>query len=210
VTTTHDVRRATGHHSAVLVGVALVVAELVLAALWYPWVVDHLVLRSSLPYAVLRLLIVAPEYGLLAVAVALIARSTIRGTTAVALATAAGAVAWGSSLLLHHLVQTPHDLVAHHGTATFINDVTIIAVPLLAALAWGAARRTGRFWLIGVVVAPAMRWWIEHGQWWFNLTDGHSFRVTEGVGMALAILPVLLAILACWALEQADTARTPA
>jgi hypothetical protein len=206
-----DVRRpAATPRSAVLTGAALVVAELVLAVLWYPWVVDHLVLRSSLPYAVLRLLIVAPEYALLAVAVAVIARSAVRGTTAVALALAAGAVAWGSSLLLHHLVQTPHDLAAHHGTATFINDVTIIAVPLLAALAWGAARRTGQLWVLGVLVAPAMRWWIEHGQWWFNLTDGHSFRVTEAVGMALAILPVLLAILACWALDQVETGRTAA
>lgn len=212
MTTTPDVNQpvAAGPRSAVLVGFAVVVAELVLAVLWYPWVVDHLVLRSSLPYAVLRLLIVLPEYVLLSLAVAAIARSAIRGTTAVTLALAAGAVTWTASLVLHHLVSTPGDLAAHRGTATFINDGTIILVPLLAVLAWGTARRTGRLWLLGILVAPGLRWWIEHGQWWFNLTNGHAFRLTEAVGMGLAILPVLLAILACWALEQVERDRTPA
>lgn len=204
MTATHDVGQplVSGPRSPVVVGVGLVVAELLVATLWYPWVVDRLVLRSALPFALLRLLIVLPEFALLAVAVAVIARSTIRGTTAVGCALAAGAVTWVSSLLLHHLAGTPLDLAAHHGVATFIDDLTIVAVPLLAALAWGAARRSRRLWLLGILVAPAMRWWIEQGQWWDRLTQGHAFRVTEAVGMTLAILPVLLAILTCWALEQ--------
>ena len=58
--------------------------------------------------------------------------------------------------------------------------------------------------------APALRWWIERTDWVFRVTLNHGFRAIEAYGMALAILPVLLAILAGWALEQLERARTEA
>ncbi len=209
--TTDDRRGVTVHpRDALTVGVALVLAELLLATLWYPWVIEHLVLGSRLPFGLLRVLIVLPEFLLLAVGVFLIGLSRGRRVAAVALALGAGLVAWGVSVVLSHLVHTPADAVMHHRLGTFLGYVSLLTVPTLASLAWGVARRGGWWWLLAVPLAPALRWWIERTDWVFRVTLNHGFRAIEAYGMALAILPVLLAILAGWALEQLERARTEA
>jgi hypothetical protein len=202
-------RRTPTTFGAVPIGVALVVAELLLALLWYPWVVDHLVFSSSLPYGVLRLLIVAPEYALLAVAVHLVGLTQQRRVSGAGVAVAAGLVVWGVSVVQSHLIHTRADLRAHHTTASVLSWFVLLAAPTLATLAWGLARRHGRWWLVAVPLAPALHWWIEHTDWVLRFTLHLSFRVGEAYGMALVIAPVLLAVLACWALEQAEHARTP-
>jgi hypothetical protein len=205
---TESDRRTPTTYGAVPVGVALVVAELLLALLWYPWVVDHLVFSSSLPYSVLRLLIVAPEYALLAVAVYLVGLTQQRRVSGAGLAMAAGLVGWGVSVVLSHLIHTPADVRAHHTTASALSWFGLLAVPTLAALAWGSARRYGWWWLAAVPLAPALHWWIERTEWFFRLTLHLSFRLGEGYGMALVIVPVLLAVLAGWALERVEHTRT--
>jgi hypothetical protein len=195
-------------YEAVGVGVALVVAELLLALLWYPWVVQHLVFSSRLPYSVLRLLIVLPEYVLLAGAVWLVGRSRPRRVMAVALALAAALVAWGVSVALSHLIHTPADIAVHHRVRAVLDWTVLLAVPTLAALAWGVARRRGRWWVPAVAVAPALHWWIGRSDWPGRLWQGApTFRLSEIIGMSLAMLPVLLAILCCWAVEQLEHAR---
>jgi hypothetical protein len=197
--------------SAVPVGIALVATELLLAVLWYPWVVDHLVLRSdALPYGVLRLLIVAPEYLLLAVAVHLVGFSGSRRSGAVSLALLAGLVAWGVSVLVSHIASTPAELLQHRDLLTNLERGTLIVVPTLGALAWGVARRKGRLWLLAVPIAPALHYWIQRSEWPFRLETHLSFRGAEAVGMSLVIIPVLMAILAGWALEQVEASRSAA
>jgi hypothetical protein len=191
------------------VGVALVVAELLLAALWFPWVAEHLVLSSPLSgsYGALRALIVGPEYALLAVAVWLVALTASRRPAAAALALAAGLLSWGVSVLLSSLLHTPADLQAHHRLTTFLGYTVLLGVPALATLAWGVARRVGSWWLVSVPVAAGLHWWIERTDWLLRATAHGGFRVSEALGMTLAITPVLLAILCGWAAEQVERSR---
>jgi hypothetical protein len=194
--------------SAVPVGIGLIVAELLLAFLWYPWVVDHLVFDSSLPYEVLRLLIVAPEYALVAIAVYLVARRPALRLPAVALALLAGLVVWGWSIVNSRLAHTPADIAAHRQLLDTLSWISIISVPTLAALAWGVARRQGGLWLLAVPLAPALHWWFQHSDWTFREQMHFGLRGFEAVGMGFVIVPVLLAILACWALEQVEASRS--
>jgi hypothetical protein len=184
------------------------VAELLLAFLWYPWVVDHLVFDSSLPYEVLRLLIVAPEYALVAIAVYLVARRPALRLPAVALALLAGLVVWGWSIVNSRLAHTPADIAAHRQLLDTLSWISIISVPTLAALAWGVARRQGGLWLLAVPLAPALHWWFQHSDWTFREQMHFGLRGFEAVGMGFVIVPVLLAILACWALEQVEASRS--
>jgi hypothetical protein len=195
--------------SAVAVGVSLIVAELLLALLWYPWVVEHLVLRSRLPFEVLRLLIVAPEYLLLSLAVSLVALTRERRVAAVCCALLAGLVAWGESVVVHHLASTPFDLARHRELLTDLNSATLVVVPLLGALAWALARRHGPG-VLAIALAPVLHYWIQHSQWAFSLGAQHGFRMSEAIGMSLVIVPVLLAILAGWALEERPAATVAA
>jgi uncharacterized membrane protein len=210
MTVTADTRPGipTRWHGAVPVGIGLVVAELLLAVLWYPWVVEHLVLRSGLPFEVLRLLIVAPEYLLLALAVHVVGLNRGRRVVAVCFALLAGLVSWGTTVLISHLAPTPLDFRQHRDLFTFIVRATLILVPTFGALAWGAARRLGRLWLLAVPIAPVLHYWIQTSDWPFRLESRLSFRESEAVGMSLVIVPVLLAILCCWALEQVEHSRS--
>ena len=59
-------------------------------------------------------------------------------------------------------------------------------------------------------LAPALHWWLQHSDWTFRAQMHLAFRKSEVVGMAFVIVPVLLAILAGWALEQVESSRSPA
>ncbi|WP_151084486.1 hypothetical protein [Nocardioides cynanchi] len=194
---------------AVPVGTALVVAELLLALLWFPWVVDHLVFGSGLSYEVLRLLIVGPEYLLLAVAVYVVARRPALRLPAAGLALLAGLVVWGWSILASHIAHTQAEVATHRHLLDTLSWIAVVAVPTLAALAWGVARRRGGLWLLAVPVAPALHWWFERSDWKFRIQIHFDFRGSEVVGMTFVIIPVLLAILAGWALEQVDPSASP-
>lgn len=197
-----------GPDRAMRVGIGLVVAELLLAFLWFPWVVEHVVLASHPPVAVYRALIVGPEYLLLAIAVFLVGLTRRRRIIAACFALLAGLVSWGASVLVAHLVSTPFDIAQHRSLVITVDRTTLIAVPLLGALAWGTARRHGRLWLAAVPLAPLLHWWVQHSEWPFRIESQLSFRGSEAVGMTLVIVPVLLAILCCWALEQVEDAGT--
>jgi hypothetical protein len=208
MTTATEARQGVATRSAVSVGIGLVVAELLLAFLWYPWVVDHLVFDSSLPFEVLRVLLVLPEYLLLAIAVYLVARRPALRWPAVALAVLAGLVVWSWWVVSSHLAHTPGDVFAHRHLLDTLSWISIISVPTLATLAWGVARRQGGLWLLAVPLAPALHWWFGRSEWTFSLGAHFGFRGSEAVGMAFVIVPVLLAILAGWALEQVEASRS--
>ena len=200
--TTTEARQGVATGSIVPAGIGLVIAELLLAVLWFPWVVEHLVLPDRLPYDVLRLLIVGPEYLLLAIAVHLVARRPALRLPAAGLALLAGLVSWGHSILVSHIAPTISQAAAHRRLLDVLAWIVLIALPALAALAWGVARRRGGLWLLAVPVAPALHWWLQRSEWPFRLEQHVAFRVSEVIGMSLVIAPVLLAILAGWALEQ--------
>jgi hypothetical protein len=193
---------------AVPVGIALIVAELLLAVLWFPWFVEHVALRSDLPFGVLRLPIVAPEYLLLALAVSLVGLTHDRRVAAVCCALLAGLLTWGVSLLVPHLASTPADLARHRDLLDLLDTAALVVVPLLGALAWALARRHGFLGLLATPVASLLTYWIQHSQWPLTLRTHLSFRGSEAVGMSLVILPVLLAVLAGWAAEQVQAARS--
>jgi hypothetical protein len=210
MTTTTDTRLGVGSRwqSAVPVGIGLVAAELLLAFLWYPWVVDHLVFDSSLPYEVLRLLIVLPEYLLLGAGVALIGLTRPGRLAGICCALLAALVSWGFSVVSQHIADTPSEVSQHRDLLTSISHATLILVPTLGVLAWGVARRRGRLWLLALPIAPALHYWVQTSQWPYRLEQHLSFRGSEVVGMSLVIAPVLLAILAGWALEQVEDSRS--
>ena len=190
--------------SAAPVGVGLIVAELLLALLWFPWVVEHLVFHHRLPYEVLRLLIVLPEYLLLAIATYLVARRPVLRLPAATLALLAGLVVWGLTIVMSHLAHTEAEVAAHRSVLDTLSWIGVISVPTLAALSWGVARRQGGLWLLAVPIAPALHWWFGRSDWTFRLGTHFGFRGSETVGMAFVIIPVLLAVLAGWALEQVE------
>ena len=80
-----------------------------------------------------------------------------------------------------------------------------LLIPTLLALAWGLARRTGRTWVLGVAVAPALAWvqrslqlhstqWQEwqfrHDSWWLHRLE--------------YIAPAIVAAVVCWLIERAE------
>ena len=74
----------------------------------------------------------------------------------------------------------------------------------------GRRPRQGRLWLLAVPLAPALHYGIQRSRWPADLESHVTFRAAEAIGMSLAILPVLLAVLAGWALEQVDAAPSVA
>jgi len=145
-----------------------------------------------------------------AIALLVTARSPGRGSAAALLALATGTYLWG----LYQLFST---YVWDDGRAgpTSIRVYTwaeLLVVAVLVPLAWGVARRRGRAWVAGLVVAPVVAavlrelqlhwvWWREH-----VALDLHSYHWT--VVAMLYVAPFVLGALACWLVEVA-TRRTP-
>jgi hypothetical protein len=188
------------------VAVCALVATLVVAGYlaYFRLMTTHLVprLEGHWPQSrlgVLRFLIDVSPYVLLGVVLLLWGR-TRRGRRAGALCAAlAGLVDWG--------VQEAAERLYAHGvlSTTRINllDWTLtLVIPTLVALGWGLARRSGRGWLVGVLVAPALAWthrmlqlhssrwqaWeLDHGQWWVVRLE--------------LLAPMVAACLLCWLID---------
>jgi hypothetical protein len=149
----------------------------------------------------LRLLVDVSPYALLALVLLVWGRSVSQGLRGALCALVAGIADWGlqeaeNAVFEHHrLTQT--DLRLFDWTMTLL-------LPTLVALAWGLARRSGRAWLVGVLVAPGLAavrhlletrssaygtWELHHGQWW--------------VGRLEFVAPMVVACLVCWLIEHA-------
>ena len=87
-----------------------------------------------------------------------------------------------------------------------------LVLPALIALAWGVARRWGRIWLVGLLVAPALSAAFHelfvHSAWW--QTQTHHWLVAEQVSGLPHIAPAVAAAVVCWLIEAAATRRTRA
>jgi len=155
---------------------------------------------SALPLDVVVFLGTAPPYLVYALVLAfwgLDRRHRIAGASCGALA----------GLMMWVLGEVEQRWIIHHPTQASLRALewtSILMLPTLLALAWGLARRRGRVWLLGIVVAPALagvhhelllrsrRWWsweLRLDQWWEK--------------QLLFIAPVVAAALVCWLIEVA-------
>jgi ABC-type sulfate transport system permease component len=79
-------------------------------------------------------------------------------------------------------------------------------------LAWGAARRTGRAWLAGLVVGPIvaalLREMQQRWEWWNDHVTFSAYSWSWILQAVAFVAPFVLAVLACWALEARTTSPT--
>jgi hypothetical protein len=78
-------------------------------------------------------------------------------------------------------------------------------LPLGAALAWGVARRDGRWWVAGLVVAPLVALlirWMDPNPFADDVALWASLRA-----LVLHVVPAILSGLTCWALEWWEQRR---
>ena len=120
----------------------------------------------------------------------------------------AGVASWGIPYAYQKLFYE-RDHITQTNLRVFEWMVTLL-IPTLVALAWGLARRSGRAWLLGVLVAPALAgthlmlqlhngdwqsWEFHHGQWWVVRLE--------------YIFPMVAACLVCWLIEWAREPEDP-
>jgi hypothetical protein len=86
----------------------------------------------------------------------------------------------------------------------------LLVAPTLCALAWGVARRWGRLWVVGLLVAPVvavvlreldLRW-----AWWHThliAPRGDHQLMNEIV----VVLPIVAAALTCWGIDEVELRR---
>jgi len=189
---------------SVVVAVVLVVAYVAYDRL----VVQHLVPRlvghwpESL-IGLLRFLVQAGPYLLLALVLIGWGIDAGRRLLGALAAVATGVVAWGVPYAYQKLVYEQGNSSVRLIELYFW--LMVLLLPTGLALAWGLARRTGRLWAAGVLVAPALSavhyelqhhnpdflsWEFHHQTWWFNDAE--------------FLTPVVLACLLCWALEHLE------
>jgi hypothetical protein len=125
-------------------------------------------------------------------------------------AVATGVVFWGIDRMFESYVWDS-------GT-TSVSSVRVftwseLLVPaLLVPLAWGLARRSGRGWLLGVLVGPVVAAVLRELQlrvtWWQDRVAGPGPHYHWQLQAVVFVAPFVLAVLACWAIE-ARGPRTP-
>ena len=207
-TTLRTPRTTTGRQSVtlcVLVATAIVVAwvlyrHYVFAHLagrivgWAPfgnrfWVVDLVsALLLSLPYAVALLL-----WG----------RDLSRAAAGATTALASGLYLWALDQVFANYVWD-----SRASTATSLRIFTwasLLVVAALVPLAWGLARRSGRDWILGILVGPAvaalLHELVVHSSWWQREVALYQHRWSWVLQAVVYVAPFVLAALACWAIE---------
>jgi hypothetical protein len=193
----------------VVVAAAVVVGWVLYRHYAYPHLLERVVRREVvinrfwLVNLVQALLLCLPY----ALALLLWGRGLPRGTTAAAVAVATGLFAWGWT-------QVFADYVWDHGPPSqpslriFVWG-SLLVVATLVPLAWGLARRRGRAWIGGLLLAPlvaaALRELELRWTWW-------QHRVSEHweLQAVVYVAPFVLAALACWAIEQRSEMKSSA
>lgn len=190
-------------------GVASAVTSAVVVAgcLWFydywharasPW----LVIRwDDLPQSLLALVSTIVPFAVLAVALGawgIDRRHRVLGSAG---AVAVGLVDWALLEGLQHWASSTDDIDRLVSTYEW---ALVLTVPTGLALAWGLARRSGKVWAVGLLVAPVLSaarlalhqrwspyadWQLEHASFWARELGYLS--------------PAILAGLTCWWLEAA-------
>ncbi|HET7071682.1 MAG TPA: hypothetical protein VFI40_12710 [Nocardioides sp.] len=190
-----------------LVMCALVAAVVVAGYLAYFQLMTHTVphLYGHWPtgfIGLLQFLVEVSPYALFAVVLLAWGRSLRRRLAGAVCALVAGVADWGIQYAFDKLIYERGHFTQ---TNARVFDWTMtLLIPTLVALAWGLARRSGRAWPVGVLVAPALAWarhmlqfhnsdfqsWeFHHGQWWVVRLE--------------FIAPMVAACLVCWLIEVA-------
>lgn len=156
------------------------------------------------PYAqlgLLRFLIDVSPYALLAVVLLVWGRSRRQRVAGALCALLAGVADWGIAYAFEKLVLDPDHLTAMNFR---VYDWTqVLLIPTLVALAWGLARRSGRAWVLGVLVAPALAW--VHHMLQLHNPDWQSWEFHHQQWWVLRlelIGPVVAACLVSWLIER--------
>jgi hypothetical protein len=90
---------------------------------------------------------------------------------------------------------------------------SLLGIATLVPLAWGLARRSGRGWLLGIVVGPVVAAILRELQlqwsWWHDRVAADGHNIHWQLQAVAFVAPFVLGALACWAIEVARTRRTP-
>ncbi len=127
------------------------------------------------------------------------------GGALIALATAG--YVWGLYQVFRNYVWGEH---ASNTSVRVYAWAALLVAPTLCALAWGVARRWGRFWVVGLLVAPAvaellrelaLRW-----EWW------RTHLIVPPVEHQLmhelvVVAPIVAACLTCWLIDRFELRR---
>ena len=156
----------------------------------------------SLDTALGFVVVVAP-YALLAAILAIWGLDRHHRGAGAACALLAGVSSWGIQYGYQKLFYE-RDHITQTNLKVFDWTLTLL-IPTLLALAWGLARRTGRAWVLGVAVAPALAWvqrmlqlhstqwrtWeFRHESWWLHRLE--------------YVAPAIIAAVVCWLLDRAE------
>ena len=198
-------------------GVCVAVAVAVVVG-WLAY--DHWILLrldahlTSLGFVVERLWLVNLSFVLLGylpfvVALALWGRTPARRGAGALIALVTAGYVWGLyEVFLTYVWGEP----ASAASVRLYTWAGLLVAPTLCALAWGVARRWGRRWVLGLVVAPlvavllrelSLRW-----DWWRT----HLLVPREDHWLAnelVTVLPIIAAALVCWWIDAAELRRAP-
>jgi hypothetical protein len=196
----------------VVVGTAVTLGWVLYRHYWLNDVVARVLRWSVVPqrywvYSLILALAMCVPYAL---ALLLWGRGLVRAAAGAGVALVAGLVFWG----VDHVFQTyVWDSARPTATSVRVYEWSmLLPMALLVPLAWGVARRSGRTWMLGLVVGPVVSailrelelrwpWWQARVLW---STPDHWQRQA-----AVYVAPFVLGILACWALEAAKWGRPP-
>ena len=158
---------------------------------WYLFTLVDAMVRWFAPYALVLLL-----WG----------RTSRRRVGAALCAIATGVYVWGLYVTFDKWVWGDSATAAQ---ATVYQWANLLVMSTGVALAWGIARRWGRIWMIGLVVAPVLaavtRELAIHSAWWrTHLLFDHdvSHDLTRNV---VFIAPSVIAAVVCWLIDAGTT-----
>jgi len=193
----------------VLVAAAVVVGWVLYRHYAYPHLLERVLRREVVTNRFWLVNLVQAMLLCLPYALALLlwGRGLLRATTGAAVAVATGLFVWGWNQVFANYVWD-HRPLSHTSLRVF-DWGFLLVVATLVPLAWGLARRRGRSWAGGLVVAPlaaaALRELQLRWAWW-------EHRVIEHwqLQAVVYVAPFVLAALACWAVEQRSEMQSSA
>jgi hypothetical protein len=202
----------------VLVALLLIVAELVLG--WFTYDIASALSRHLDATRPVQWFFLMLPFLPLAIVVAVRALSPARAVAAGLVALGGGAVLIAHNEVIRWIFERQVINPSFHELQA-LGYVAIMAVAVLATLAWGLSRRHGRAWLLGLLVAAAgaalTLWtdWPSHVGWGhteFATIDGddNPFRRFYVVHAVAQLLPVVAACVVCWLIDVAELRRTSA
>ena len=204
--------------SDVVVALLLIVAELVLG--WFTYDIATTISRHLEATRPVQWFFLMLPFLPLALVVAVRALSPARAVAAGVAALGGGVVLIAHNEFVRWLFEHQVLDLSYHGLQA-LGYAAVMAVSVLAALAWGLSRRHGRTWPFGLLVAAAGAaltiWtnWTAHTGWGHTLFaplagDNNPIRRLELLHTVALMLPVVAACVVCWLIDVAELRRTPA